>query len=461
MKSKAKRPAQAIPPAVRGASAARPLRRRFLAALGVLGVLAAMGTWAAMNPRAQPSPLPPEIDLTHAPPRVAQAVREARQRVIESPASGAAWGHLGMVLLAHEYDQPTTFCLAQAERLQPEEFRWPYFLGVNLSVSDPAAAARHFQRAVELRPDEPIVHARLGEILLHLEQFDEAGLYLRRAIELDPHDPRPHIALARLALARGDAESAMPSAEFAIRAAPQERAVHETLALVHQRGGRRAEALQSLARAEQLPARPLGWNDPFAGQVHALRKDASESLALATALQAQNRVQEAIEVLRDALASDDRDPRVDVALARVYLAANQPQQAEAVLAEAQVRHPQSAEVWLLRGAVCFLREDFEGAIESFGGALARKPDYADAHYNLGHARLRLGDDAGAAEAFGCAIRFCPAYAHARTNLAKLHLKAGRREEAAKQVRFSLELDPTDPEAQALANQLDRQETQPP
>jgi tetratricopeptide (TPR) repeat protein len=455
MKSKRKRPALAVPPAI------SPLRRRLWVVLGALAVLAAAGIWAVTTFRAPPPVSLPEIDLTAAPPRIAQAVRDARQRVIESPNSGAAWGQLGMVLLAHEYDQPTNFCFAQAERLQPEEFRWPYFLGVNRSISDPAAAARSFLRALELRPREPIVHGRLGEILLHLGQFEEAGIHLRQAIDLDRYDPRPHIALARLALSMGDAESALPPAEFAVRAAPQERAAHETLALVHQRCGRREEALQSLAQAEQLPARPLRWNDPFAGQVHALRKDAAESLAAASALMAQNRQGEAILVLRDALASDDRDPRLDVALARAYLTANQPQQAEAVLAEAEVKHPQSAEVWMLRGAARFQKEDFEGAIESFGGALERKPDYPDAHYNLGHARLRLGDDAGAAEAFASAIRFRPAYAHARTNLAKLLLKAGRREEAADQLRLSLALDPTDPEVQEMARQFDSREIQPP
>jgi tetratricopeptide (TPR) repeat protein len=451
MKSRPVRPATP-PPSTKGGVAAT---RRWAIA-GVVLLAAVAGIVAVTANRHEPMASPPEIDLSSASPAIAAAINDARQRVVESPDSGEAWGRLGMILLAHQYEAPTAVCLRQAETLEPHEFRWPYLLGVHRSVSDPAAAAEHFQRAAELRPDEAIVHARMGELLMHLNQVDKAGIHLRRAAELDSANPRPPIALARMALAAGDAESALPWAEFAARIAPQERASYEALALVYERLGRRQEALRALAHAEEFPARPLGWSDPFAAQVLRLRKDPAESLDVAQTLLSQQRIPEAISVLETALDRDRSDPAVYVSLARAYLSANQPQRAEAVLAEAQEKHPRAAQVWFQLGVLRFVTGEFEQAAASFQGAIERKHDYADAHYNLGHARLRLGDESGALEAFGDAIRLRPDYAHAHTNLAKLLWKAGRGEEALEHLRISLELDPSDPEAKKLQTQLSRE-----
>src|SRR5947209_3700073 len=76
------------------------------------------------------TPRPPAIPLNGASKEMTEAVEEALQAVRRQPRSGRTWGVLGMVLTANGFNQQAIECLAQAERLDPQEPRWPYAHGV-------------------------------------------------------------------------------------------------------------------------------------------------------------------------------------------------------------------------------------------------------------------------------------------------------------------------------------------
>src|SRR5579871_7071621 len=116
----------------------RPRRWPIFTSL-LVGLLLAVSmgwfVWHGLAPRRQaanePALIePPALELTGVDPAVVRAIETARRAVLESPASGPAWGQLGKTLLAHDFHRQAGTCLAQAQRLDPTEARWPYLEGV-------------------------------------------------------------------------------------------------------------------------------------------------------------------------------------------------------------------------------------------------------------------------------------------------------------------------------------------
>src|SRR5439155_11669790 len=99
---------------------------RLLAVLLGGAVLAAgigLGWWVWLPTR---MPDPPVADLAGAEPVVAEAIGAARAALVGNLRSATAWGHLGMVLQAHDYVPEAQRCFAQAEKLDAADPRWPY-----------------------------------------------------------------------------------------------------------------------------------------------------------------------------------------------------------------------------------------------------------------------------------------------------------------------------------------------
>src|SRR5207237_3463582 len=129
---------------------------------------------------------------------VVEAIEAAREEARRAPKSGSVWGRLGMTLLTHYFVEEAYACLAQAERLDPTEPRWPFFQGVILlrHHPDPAAAARKFQRTVDLCPDLlDAPRLQLAEVLLGPDRGQEARGHLRRLLTGNPAHPRAHLVL--------------------------------------------------------------------------------------------------------------------------------------------------------------------------------------------------------------------------------------------------------------------------
>src|SRR5438046_152230 len=57
---------------------------------------------------------PPEVDTSGREREIAEAIEAARTQVRKEPSSGEAWGRLGLVLLAHDYEAQARVCLTRA-----------------------------------------------------------------------------------------------------------------------------------------------------------------------------------------------------------------------------------------------------------------------------------------------------------------------------------------------------------
>lgn len=436
-----------------------PARRYRLIAGGAGIVILLAASFALRQFGATATAVPPDPDLSRASAEVATAVRQARETVLGDRTSGPAWGKLGMVLFAHQFEVEMIPCFEEAARLDRQDFRWPYFLGLGVAVSDPELAERSYREALARQGDVSVIHTRLAELLLAQQRFDEAGQHFRTAVDRDPQDARAFLGMARLALLCGDAAAAVPWAEHAAQLAPGTRDVHEVLAQLYQRTGKREAAvreLQEVARRSQID---LMWNDPVAAKVVELRRDSRWSLQQAAGLASEGRLRDAIHVLRTALAADDREPELYVLCGRFLVQDGKLGEAAELLQQGLKRHPEAAEIHFQRGVVAYLGGNDELADRAFRDALSRKPDYALAYHNLGHTRLRQQKWDDAAQAFRDAIRCRPDYVDAHINLARALKELGKNEEMITTLQTVLQLAPGNRVAQQLLEEATKKPSQ--
>lgn len=96
------------------------------------------------------------------------------------------------------------------------------------------------------------------------------------------------------------------------------------------------------------------------------------------------------------------------------------EEAVPLLREALASQPEDESLWRFLGAALGSSGDRRGAVEAFTNALSLSPDSPQAHYNLGVAQNLLGDAAGAHRSLMSALSLQPNYPQAREQLAALH-----------------------------------------
>ena len=115
---------------------------------------------------------------------------------------------------------------------------------VDAGMKDLPAAAEHFQKAVDLVPEQPIALTNLSIVLAKMQRLQEAGQVARRALQVAPGDERLHYILGA-SLLSDPAKTDEAMVEFE-RAAPAVPAAHLLLAELLASRGRSQEAIRHL-----------------------------------------------------------------------------------------------------------------------------------------------------------------------------------------------------------------------
>lgn len=434
-------------------------RRSLGASLGVVTVGLAVVCGILLRGGREPEKLP-ALALDGSSPEVAAALSEARARVVAQPQSAEAWGAFGMLLRAHDFEREANVCLAEAERLDRSNFRWPYLRAASLATSDAQEALEGFRRAAELRPELPFVRLRLAELLIDVRRLDEAEPHVLAALEVRPQDARAELAMARVLFLRGDPRSALEWAERSSRHAPGQRATHELLSQIHHRLGNSEVAAEQLRVLESLPEGPTNWEDPLVASVLQMRRDAEWLAARGQELIAAGRVREGLGAFAEAVARRPENSEYAAELGRAYEILGDHARAAEVLDRAIKSHPDSAEIRRLRGIVHYSEGEWERAANCFREAISRKPDHAAAYENLGFALLKAHDQKGAEEALRASIRLDPQRTDAHAKLSEVFLKDGRRAEALAHLRLALKLSPADPLLMRLLREAGASDVRP-
>ncbi len=276
---------------------------------------------------------------------------------------------------------------AQAEALSrallvsnPNNWEVLYLTGsLKLFEGDYPASQKYLERSVALKPDDAESRFDLGVALARMKAESAAKEQLQKAIALGYNKPEVHIELARTLQALGDASAAQ-----------------EQLQLYQQ--SLRAQSAQTQA----------------AGQA-----------ALADQAVNAGHLQQAIELYRNALATDPNEPLLAYKLAMALDKS---------------------------GDIAGERTALEHAIEL-------NPRFALAQNQLGYLDSQQGDSGSAEKHFRLAVQADPGYASAWMNLAATLYLESEWQESKAAVGHVLLLDPSSIPAKQLSEQLDAMEKQ--
>jgi Flp pilus assembly protein TadD len=393
--------------------------------------------------RAHRPPGPPAVDLQNADPAVARVIREATEAVQQAPASARAWGHLGLVLAAHDFRAEADQCFARAEQLDPSDPRWPYHQGVSLSVTDPHAALEKLQRAGQLgdQRSQP-AQLRVCELLLELDRFDDAAAGFRELLDKNSSNPRAHLGLARVALYQGDLQGSLKHLESCAASPFTRKGAGLLRAQVLERLGKKPEADKELRQASSFP-QDAAWPDAFADEM--VRQKTGESMRnhLADQLIERGRAGEAIALLERTVRDYPRSARTWLCLGWAHNEEKNFAAAETALRKALELAPDHADAHHYLGIALAGQARWAEAAAEFRKAIDLKADYTEAYFNLALCLERLDDPRGNIAALQQAVRCRPQSADLHKALGKALARQGRYAEAATAFEAALLLDPDD------------------
>lgn len=426
-----------------GATARRPANWRRLLVLLLLGA-ALVGVAAWIRHRADSNPILriPPVEITQLLPAVAKEIEFHQAQIVADPNNADAWGHYGLVLLAHGFRKEAGSCFVEAEALAPSDYKWSYYLGMTMGVWDAETSLHAFERAVEKAPERVSVRLRLAEWLFDLRQLAECERHVELALQKDPASVRAAVLKARLLMERGDAQASL---EWATKAASSRqgnrRDVHELLARIHQRLGNTEAAAAEIEKTEQLPIGVAVWDDPEMSFGAEYLRDASMLNTLADIARASGDIPRCLTHLRRIVEAEPDNFIAREKLAATLVDVEQYDEAARFLDSSLQLKPDSPDLLFLRGRVHLARNENDTARKVFDRALKLKPDYDEAWAYLGRACLAAGDQPSAIAALQEAKRLSPTKADTYRRLAQALLATGQRSLAIDNLRQALALAP--------------------
>lgn len=392
--------------------------RLVLALLGLLGLLAGMGLGSYYLLRPAPPPIP-AVDLSTVDAEVAEAITAAQAAVRAAPRDGAAWGQLGMVLRAHDFEHACIEAFRAAERFDPTNPKWPYLQGLTLILFNPAEGLAALQRAAALAPaDRPEPQQRLAEALLEQGQVEAAEQAAMVVVQRYPRDARAGLVLARVAAERGDWPAVLARTD-PFRTDPT---AHKRAALLradaYRRLGQPSEANAEAERASSIAKEESG-TDRYVQEVLALQVGGEVDLRRGLSLLEAGHAAEAAAAFELAAQKLRQPLRAQVLQGRALNQSGNPVAALRLLTNVLRTDPTAVEGWFQLGVSQFLLGNPRAAVDSFQQVVKLKPDHVLGHTNLGHAQRKLGNRSAAEAAYEAALRCRPDYEPARMALAEL------------------------------------------
>ena len=327
----------------------------------------------------------------------------------------ASYGQTGGYYLAHKLWVAAEACYTNAERLDPKDPRWPYYLGYRYEQdAQPELAAAAYARALGLNPDLAVARLRLGLVYLSLDRLDEAVPLLTAAAEDPGLRGAALYGLGRTAQARRDPAAAVPLFEKALTLDPDATQIHYSLAMAYRALGKVDAARAHLAkRGDGEPRIP----DPLVDDLAKLLSGARTLYYRGIEALRDGHFDVAVAAFTEALGLEPGNVNARVTLARALYLAGSPSGAAAQLTEALGHDPNHALGLFLMGALLEEQGDEAGALDRYRQVLAADPPHGGAHHALGNALMRSGDYAGAA------VHYAAAHAAVPQNAPAAHMQA--------------------------------------
>ena len=172
------------------------------------------------------------------------AVNAALQKPEVSAAELAgAYGELGGLYQASFLRQSAEACFQNAQRLEPENFRWAYYAAwLADQTGQTGLALTRYQHARSLKSDYPPLTLRMADVWADLNETDKAEAAYREVIDVPGLEAPALFGLGQIALLRRDYASAIDDFSKALQFDPAATRIHYPLAQALHAVKRDAEA---------------------------------------------------------------------------------------------------------------------------------------------------------------------------------------------------------------------------
>ena len=297
-------------------------------------------TQAALHAIAQP-------DLDALAPQVRDSIARAqdyfeRTRPRLTPAQlGHAYGRLGMVYHAWEFQAAARAAYLNAVALVPSDPHWPYYLAVHFEeTGDLDKAMAYYRRSLALAPDYTNGWLRLGTVALEAGLLVEADSAFRETLARAPDSAAALAGLGDLAARRRAYREAVEYYGQALRRQPEATQLHYRLALVYRHLGELDKAHEHLAlRGERIASSV----DPWIEVMKARAKGAAYFVRLAREALAAGDLAKTAGALKLALSIDPEDAAAYTAYAALLVQAGRADEALRYLEQALRISPRDAD----------------------------------------------------------------------------------------------------------------------
>ena len=388
--------------------------------------------------------------------------------------------------------------LEEAHRISPHSATIDNLLGITetqLGLID--KANRDYRAAIQIDPTQAAPHRNLGVNLLNAEDYSAASSELREASRLDPKDQFAHSYLMSLDLATGKDGDAIEEASLSGTLVDNDPETAAGLAGAEIRTGHIEAAAARITRLEQdghLPpdrayrlavlftdrgawpqaidcfrrvaaARPA-WQNRYNLALALLygNQPAEASTILATlhseqpgnadilmflgaALEAQQKMPEALDAYRAAAAADPSNPNHALDYTRLLMDSDRYDEAVQVIQNGLGKTAETAPLELRLGAIEMIKGNYDSARDAFHSALASHPELDVAYVGLAQTYARQDNDAEAIKILESARKVIPGHYLLEYYFGMLASRLGRYDDARAALENAAKLDPRSPDPQ--------------
>jgi tetratricopeptide (TPR) repeat protein len=373
---------------------------------------------------------------------------------VDQRALAESLGELGKLYYVYGLSGLAGEVWAMATEVVPGDSRWHYYGGVLDRIEGRLERAlEHFERVLELRPEDLPTRIRVGRIELERGRFEAAGAAFEAVLERAPENGAALAGLGRVALAEHRYEAAIALLERALTSQGEGSVLHHQLGLAYRALGDLDQARSHLARNQGVV---ISMSDPLMEQLALRVKGAHFHARLGIQALKAGKSRAAIEFLERAVALDSASAWIRYNLAVAYRDSGLSEKSRAAFLATLDLDPEYRNAHFNLGALLAVEEDFAGAAQHFARAREIDPMDYSAALELAVALSRLGDHERALAELRNLIAAAPQFHEARMALVTLLAQMGRPAEALAVAEALLALDATDSErarAHGLAGRL--------